>query len=157
MVPELHLPQPGAAVPLRVGVTPVNFRRAYGEYRACTARLPPAPAPKAAVVAAAPAGGGMRVAFDSNRWQLNAGAREQLDRWLGGLGATAQVAVDGHSGDSPRRVLNLELSRRRAEAVTDYLVERGVERERIVTRFHGERRAGNGARHVEVRQQHAAR
>jgi outer membrane protein OmpA-like peptidoglycan-associated protein len=157
LVPELHLAQPDLT--LRIGVMPIRFRHAYQEYRACTARLP-APAPRVASAAPAPRNDN-RVRFNDNRWQLDAAARAQLDRLARRLdedSTVAKVIVEGHSSDSYRRMLNLELSRRRAEAVTAYLVEHGVDPQRVTTRYFGARYAAvtdRSVRHVEVRLQRA--
>ena len=48
------------------------------------------------------------------------------------------IKVDGYADPRGEDNYNLELSTRRAEAVTDYLVKKGVERERIVIRSYGE-------------------
>src|SRR5690606_10545491 len=95
----------------------------------------------------------------ANRALLDDAGRAQLDqlaRRLVADPAVGNVVVEGHSSDGYRRMLNLELSRRRAEAVTDYLVERGVDRRRVTTRYFGERYAevtDRSVRHVEVRMQ----
>ena len=44
------------------------------------------------------------------------------------------IKVDGYADPRGEDNYNLELSTRRAEAVTDYLVEKGIERERIMIR-----------------------
>ena len=49
------------------------------------------------------------------------------------------VYVDCHSDNYGRRLLNRDLSKRRAEEVTRYLVSQGVSEEMITTRYHGER------------------
>lgn len=156
MVPELHLVQANSR--LRIGVLPVHFRRAYNEYRACTSRLPAA-APARVATAAPAVRRDNRVRFGANRAQLDDAGRAQLDQLARRLledPAIDKVVVEGHSSDSYRRMLNLELSRRRAEAVTDYLVERGIDRRRLTTRYFGERYAevtDRSVRHVEVRPQ----
>ena len=48
------------------------------------------------------------------------------------------INVDGYADPRGEDNYNLELSTRRAEAVTDYLVEKGIERERIMIRSFGE-------------------
>ena len=48
------------------------------------------------------------------------------------------IKVDGYADPRGEDNYNLELSTRRAEAVTDYLVEKGIERERIMIRSFGE-------------------
>lgn len=47
--------------------------------------------------------------------------------------------VDGHTSSPGDRAYNLELSKRRAELVRDYLTRRGVPEEWIKLRWHGER------------------
>ena len=48
------------------------------------------------------------------------------------------IKIDGYADPRGEDNYNLELSTRRAEAVTDYLVEKGIERERIMIRSFGE-------------------
>ena len=47
------------------------------------------------------------------------------------------IEVAGHTDNRGARALNLELSRRRAEAVADYLAAQGVERARLSARGYG--------------------
>ena len=49
------------------------------------------------------------------------------------------VYVDGYTDDTGRRQPNLELSKQRAQQVTDYLVSKGIPAELITTRYHGSR------------------
>jgi outer membrane protein OmpA-like peptidoglycan-associated protein len=48
------------------------------------------------------------------------------------------VEVQGHTDDQGAEDYNLELSQRRAEAVRQYLVEQGIEADRLVARGYGE-------------------
>ncbi len=48
------------------------------------------------------------------------------------------IYIDGHTDDAGLKRDNVTVSKRRAELVTDYLVEMGVPKEMIVTRYHGE-------------------
>lgn len=54
-----------------------------------------------------------------------------LTEVIGTLGDTDHVIVRGHTDDRGRRVANLKLSRRRAEAVATALVARGVPRTKL--------------------------
>lgn len=48
-----------------------------------------------------------------------------------------RVEVQGHTDNRGRPAYNLELSQRRADAVRDYLIERGVSAERLISRGFG--------------------
>jgi hypothetical protein len=68
-----------------------------------------------------------------------------------------RVELDGHSDNSGNRLVNRDLSRRRAMAVADYLKSQGIAEEQITLRFHGEQyplvpntNAGNRARNRRV-------
>jgi hypothetical protein len=124
------------AVEIRVNATPVYFQRAYRDYQACVDRLLPMAFDGIAVT---------RLDYPGSGWQLSAAQRSRLDevaRYLRADGVVSRVTVDGYSNDSYRRLFNLDLSRKRAQAVTDYLVSRGVDGKRIVTRYHGEQNGG---------------
>ncbi len=51
----------------------------------------------------------------------------------------SQIFVDGHTDDTGTALINRNLSRVRANSVVNYLVSAGVEKKRIVTRFHGDK------------------
>lgn len=50
-----------------------------------------------------------------------------------------RLYVDGHTDGTGLRAENLELSQERAELITQYLTDRGIPQDRIITRWHGER------------------
>ncbi|NNC55906.1 MAG: OmpA family protein, partial [Pseudomonadales bacterium] len=50
-----------------------------------------------------------------------------------------RLYIDGHTDDTHTSAYNVELSRKRAEAVADYLAGKGVSRNLVTIRFHGER------------------
>lgn len=47
--------------------------------------------------------------------------------------------MDGHSDNLGRRLMNRDISKRRAEEVTAYLISLGLDPAMITTRYHGER------------------
>lgn len=131
---------------VRVSATPVYFRRAYSEYRSCIEQLPappapkPVPPPRRAAVSAAPVLAADRLAYGEGVWRLSEGQQGLLGRVVAQLQAQpgSRAVIDGFGGDSHRRLLNLELSRKRAQAVSDYLRSRGIGADRIVMRYHGD-------------------
>jgi outer membrane protein OmpA-like peptidoglycan-associated protein len=122
-----------AGGPSSVRLLAVNFRAAYRDYRECVGTLLPSSFSQAART---------RLSYASGGYELDATARDRLDvlvRHVELAGDVKAVYVDGYTDDTGRRQANLELSRARAEAVTDYLVKQGVPAEIITTRYHGSR------------------
>lgn len=116
-----------------VVLTPVNFRRAYADYTSCRAGLIPATLAEVART---------RVSFDTGKWELDDTARGRLElvaRHVVAEASITAVYVDGYTDDTGRRAANLELSRRRAEAVSRFLEAQGVAADLITTRYHGSR------------------
>ena len=100
----------------------------------------PAPEPQAEVAAFETVVlRGVNFAFDEAG--LTAPARETLDQLAARLQPLQNVSlmVEGHTDAFGSDEYNRELGRRRAEAVRQYLVERGLPAERIEVVSHGER------------------
>ncbi len=78
--------------------------------------------------------------FPVGNLTLVAEARENLDRAATymRMRPQAQIELRGHSDSMGSRAVNLQLSRRRAEAVKAYLVEKGIAPERLRVRAYGE-------------------
>src|SRR4029078_9291644 len=71
---------------------------------------------------------GDRIFFDYDKSDLTDAARTTLQKqaaWLQRFGAVT-LAVEGHCDERGTREYNLALGARRAQAVKDYLVSRGV-------------------------------
>jgi outer membrane protein OmpA-like peptidoglycan-associated protein len=79
-------------------------------------------------------------AFDSDT--LAAGAAEELGKVLRSVAARpgARVTVEGHTDDVGDDAYNQDLSLRRARAVVEHLVQRGVPRDRLTARGLGKAR-----------------
>ncbi len=122
-----------------VGLVAVNFRRAYTDYRDCVATLPGA--------GTSPGDGDQdvertRIPFATGAYQLNAAGRAQLDavaRHVQESPGLKAIYVDGYTDDTGSDATNLDISKRRAQGVTAYLVGKGVAAQLIATRSHGSR------------------
>jgi outer membrane protein OmpA-like peptidoglycan-associated protein len=81
-------------------------------------------------------------AFDSS--DLTPQARREIERMAYVLNhpqaATRRVTLEGHTDAIGTEAYNLDLSRRRAEAVAQELVARGVQRDRLATEGFGKQR-----------------
>ena len=78
--------------------------------------------------------------FDFDLSSLQATAKRALNKYVSYLKSHSAVSVviEGHTDTVGTREYNLGLGQRRAEAVADYLVTRGVQRSRIRTTSFGE-------------------
>lgn len=71
--------------------------------------------------------------FDSGKSSLKPGAKRTLDRIAGQLKSDAaiKIAVEGHTDNTGTAAKNMTLSEKRAQAVRDYLVTKGIPEDRI--------------------------
>ncbi|MGE4405799.1 flagellar protein MotY [Pseudomonas sp.] len=118
---------------LEIRLLPARFGKAYEDYRACTAKLLPVNFDQVRQ---------SQLGFPSADVVLDPRARARLDivlQYLHADPSVNRILLDGHSDNSGNRLLNRDLSRRRALAVQDYLLANGVPQEQITLRFHGER------------------
>ncbi len=119
--------------PIEVAMSSATFRAAYASYRECIASLLPVGFDKIER---------SKVHFASDEWALDARARGWLDIlaiYLTRAPEVEQFYIDGHTDSTHTDTYNIELSRKRAESVKTYLVERGVSPNLLSMRFHGER------------------
>ncbi len=96
----------------------------------------------AAAQAPASASGAHRLFFDWGKPELTRDAQATLDEVAAAYVQTkpGQVLIHGHSDRSGPEAVNLRASRRRAEAVRDYLAAHGVPRAAMAVTAHGESR-----------------
>ncbi|MFN3882721.1 MAG: flagellar protein MotY [Nitrincola lacisaponensis] len=123
----------GTRESVTVGIMAVNFQTAYQDYMDCLTQLLPVNYRQIARTA---------VLFPTAEHQLSDATRARLDlvaQYVLTDDSVQQIFVDGHTDNDGRRLLLRDLSMRRAEEVTRYLVSRGVDESMIVTRFHGDR------------------
>lgn len=118
---------------LKVGVSAANFQSAYTDYLDCVSGLLPANFRQVARTA---------ILFPSGQAGLSDATRKRLDliaTYVKADNSVQMIYVDGHSDNLGRRLLNRDLSKKRAEEVTRYLVRQGLPEDKIITRYHGER------------------
>ncbi|MEE8059678.1 MAG: OmpA family protein [Pseudomonadales bacterium] len=118
---------------IEVFLSSVNFRKAYGQYQDCLASLLPVNFDQI---------NRSRVYFKTAKFELTARSKARLDQLVLYVKADSSVTgfyIDGHTDSVGRRLYNLGLSQKRAEAVTRYLIASGIDETLITTRYHGER------------------
>jgi peptidoglycan-associated lipoprotein len=86
---------------------------------------------------------GDRVFFETDSSDLSPQARTTLDKqaqWLNNYQQYAQFTIEGHADERGTREYNIALGARRAQAVRDYLISRGVAANRMHTISYGKER-----------------
>ena len=86
---------------------------------------------------------GDRVFFDTDSSDLSPTARATLDKqaqWLNRYSQYSQFTIEGHADERGTREYNIALGARRAQAVRDYLVSRGIPANRMRTISYGKER-----------------
>lgn len=83
------------------------------------------------------------IQFATNQNGLTLKGKANLDSWASALKSSklagASFAIEGHTDDVGRDETNMALSKMRAEAVRDYLAQRGVETARLIPEPHGKK------------------
>lgn len=64
---------------------------------------------------------------------------KNIARWLRQDRSITGVYIDGHTDNIGNTADNLQLSRKRAQWVAGYLAEQGVDKQRLLVRWHGEK------------------
>jgi len=83
----------------------------------------------------------LRVGFALGAATLNAEDQARIQAFAEALKrpqlASSRIRIEGHTDASGGRTLNMRLSRERAQAVADYLVSQGIDRDRLEVRGFG--------------------
>ena len=79
------------------------------------------------------------ISFEPNSADFSPGSEQALEELVDLLSKNPQrrIKVAGHTDASGRKQINLELSRKRATAVTSYLIDRGVSRQQLFAQGYG--------------------
>lgn len=123
--------QSDSGQPVEIRLLSARFGQAFGEYQVCAAKLLPMNYDQIRL---------SEVGFPRGL-ELDAPAKARLDKLLVFMQADPSVnhvQLDGHSDNSGNRLVNRDLSRRRAMAVQDYLLAHGLNESQVTLRFHGE-------------------
>ncbi|MFE8073199.1 OmpA family protein [Marinobacteraceae bacterium S3BR75-40.1] len=118
---------------IRVRLSSINFNGHLPEFRNCVSGLLPVNFDQVKRT---------RVYFGMGDTDLDASDRKKLDDvvlYVKADPTVTSIYVDGHTSRSGRRIANRTLSKKRAEAVTRYLVDQGLSPDKITTRYHGDR------------------
>ncbi len=78
--------------------------------------------------------------FESNSYGLNDSTKQELNKLYHLLVQypTLQVKINGHTDNIGKEKTNLRLSGLRAKAIVDYLIEKGVDKDRLAFEGYGE-------------------
>lgn len=78
--------------------------------------------------------------FDTEKYNINADSRESLDKLARILQEYpgSNILIEGHTDSTGSDAYNLTLSKNRAQAVTNYLLQKGIAKERLDTKWYGE-------------------
>lgn len=78
--------------------------------------------------------------FETAKWDLQEKSKTELNRILAFMktNATIKIEIGGHTDDVGSDAANLELSKKRAQSVVDYLTKSGINASRLVSKGYGE-------------------
>lgn len=94
-----------------------------------------------------------KIYFEYDSYELTAKSKNYLSSIVEALNSVpaARISLDGHASDEGETAYNDLLSERRAQAVRDYLVEKGIDVKRIETIGHGSRIPNDEKGEVRIR------
>ena len=83
--------------------------------------------------------------WDYNKWDIREDARPYLDSVAKLLkdNPDLKVEISSHCDSRGSNFFNKQLSEKRAKAVTDYLVKKGIRRSALISKGYGEKRLLN--------------
>ncbi|MGH1439701.1 MAG: OmpA family protein [Cellvibrionaceae bacterium] len=123
----------GGPQPIKVTLSSIGFRHSHQDYLGCQGDLLPVNYKQVERSI---------LYYDDDDDELKKVVRERLDQIVEYATEDSSVKtfyLDGHTDSQGIRNENLLKSQRRTEKIMDYLIEKGIEKSRIVARWHGER------------------
>ena len=78
--------------------------------------------------------------FDFNKWDLRPESLISLDKLVETLNENDNITIElgSHTDSRASDEYNLELSKKRAQSVVNYLIEKGIARDRLIAKGYGE-------------------
>lgn len=123
----------GAEDQMQVVVEPISFRPALSAYQDCLADLLPVNYDQIARTALYFSAGSGELPESELR------KLRQLTQYAKADDRVTEIYVDGHTDAIGLKADNLELAQKRAQAVSQYLVDNGIAENKVKVRWHGER------------------
>ena len=79
------------------------------------------------------------VFFKTEKWSITSESFHELDKLVALLKdvPNLEIEISGHTDNTGSKVFNELLSQRRADAVVNYLVDKGIERKRLKAKGYG--------------------
>lgn len=118
---------------IRVGLSAFDFEPIYRDFLGCVSQLLPVNFDQIKRSVVFYDSGGLYP--EEKYYQL----LDYIVQYVHADPTVKSIIVDGHTDDIGRRFKNRELSRERAEHITSYFQQAGIEEDLITTRYHGER------------------
>lgn len=119
---------------LDIGVSPLAFPKAYGEFMTCQANLLPFGFED---IEHSP------ILFEFDQHQLTSEAIAQLERiaqFIAAQGAYKEIWIDGHTDNKGTDVYNDKLGALRAQTIKEALLQRGISEDKLIVKSFGEAR-----------------
>jgi outer membrane protein OmpA-like peptidoglycan-associated protein len=85
-----------------------------------------------------------KIHFELGKADINEDSRKELSRFISSFDRKEPIRIEGYADHLGDTAFNRDLSRRRAEAVRDYLVRQGLDRSSIRVKAFGESKADGG-------------
>jgi hypothetical protein len=123
----------GEDLAIDVVVSSINFRKVYNQYQACFAQLFPYSYRQLSTSV---------VRFGAADVELSAEAKKRLDHIVEYVQASPDeisLQIDGYADSRGRVADNMQLAQERAAVIAEYLLDKGIEGDRISINHHGER------------------
>jgi len=84
--------------------------------------------------------------YDLNKWNLKKAAKKELNKVIVLMNDNPNLELElgSHTDSRASNEFNMELSKKRAKSAVDYLISRGIPKERIISAGYGETQIING-------------
>jgi len=135
LMPVISTPRDASAgyPAVKVGVSTVNFENAYADYAQCVRNLLPVNYRQISRSS---------IFYTSGRSKLAVEVKERLDliiRYIKADKRINRIVIDGHTDSAGDKQVNLAVSKQRASLVVAYFKKQGINKKRILMRWHGDK------------------